>query len=1154
MKKQRFISLLLSVIIISSLFTSCNFAKQNYSDTPFVNDIKRTEDIYIKGYGITDNGNLRIVAAVKDTSRTDRLFLAVTPAVLLHEESITYTVEESTDSVNGDKEVLYYFEYKDFSKDRRGYTENIAISPYAVNSDSANIYGMLAETSVYKAASVGNYTDEGCSFVNEIVTVSENVALNLNGAQTEFNISGFDSVTYNLSTESYNFASTVELTTDSTDTPFNYYNISYDSTQPVKGRLTYTDSNGESYKEIFFLNKSDGNSFSSYIDKASDPEARAYGGKLLTFENLGDSSCTININYISFEQKDYPSSDVLYAGSDEYKVAVDVRNGALTELSSLTDTEYSNYLSSPACAEYYGSGDYKILQSADSAKLIDYAQAGNRITVITRPYYNGEYLDAYLTTTVTAYNTCITYTSDLQDYYEFGHEESKDQFIPTITVNSAFSRLNYYSGSSPWNYGTLSTVSSLGTFKDSSRFTYKFEKENTERWCALTNSNGKGIGIFNYDADSLAAGKSENGISVAPVHDDMIPGCVGYSNTSVLALGTISDIRDAFNAQRLYGETGKIVDTTEEDSYKDYGNYIITNAGETVNAVNNNLSGPMVAVDDLNRELPLSSESKLIREDRNVGLFYFLWLGEHDDRGVFDNTKIITQNANANKTESVWGPTGQMHFFAEPLYGYYKSTDEWVMRKHVEELTNAGVDFLYLDVTNGYPYINNARKLISILHEFNEQGWDAPKIVFYTNSSASSVVNSVYNSIYSTNYCPDTWLMINGKPVIVTFSSEISAEMNAFFEVREPQWPNEGSKKTNAWPWISFFKWNEVYVNKNGEREAISVSVAQHCGSVQFSRAALYKDVFGETYDRGRSYHNSNYSYTSDSYKYGYNFQERWDVAINEDVPYVLVTSWNEWVAQRQPSTETWGNGYPVINFVDTFNIEYSRDVEMTRGYYFDNYYMQMISNIRKYKGTAPTLHQVKRSDSFMTGLEDWYRVQVTYKDFKGDTADRNGNCFGNSKYTDTSGRNDIVASKVCFDSKNIYFYAECASMITQYAENTSWMQLFINSDNSNSTGWYGFDYIVNYSVNADGTTNIAKFTGSHSQDYSFEICSTADYVTDGEKMMITVPAADLGINVSNVEFSFKWADSDTNITTMEQFYTDGDSAPHGRLNFLFVD
>ena len=36
------------------------------------------------------------------------------------------------------------------------------------------------------------------------------------------------------------------------------------------------------------------------------------------------------------------------------------------------------------------------------------------------------------------------------------------------------------------------------------------------------------------------------------------------------------------------------------------------------------------------------------------------------------------------------------------------------------------------------------------------------------------------------------------------------------------------------------------------------------------------------------------------------------------------------------------------------------------------------------------------------------------------------------------------------------------------------------------------------------------------------------------------------------MNMNFKWVDSDSKMTTMEQFYTDGDAAPLGRLNYTY--
>ena len=41
-----------------------------------------------------------------------------------------------------------------------------------------------------------------------------------------------------------------------------------------------------------------------------------------------------------------------------------------------------------------------------------------------------------------------------------------------------------------------------------------------------------------------------------------------------------------------------------------------------------------------------------------------------------------------------WG-TGGVFFWNEPIYGYYRTDDRWVLRKQAEMLANAGVDAIF---------------------------------------------------------------------------------------------------------------------------------------------------------------------------------------------------------------------------------------------------------------------------------------------------------------------------------------------------------------------------------------------------------------------------------------------------------------------------
>ena len=591
--------------------------------------------------------------------------------------------------------------------------------------------------------------------------------------------------------------------------------------------------------------------------------------------------------------------------------------------------------------------------------------------------------------------------------------------------------------------------------------------------------------------------------------------------------------------------------------------------GETVSyTVPNNdnyLFGGYAATDDLGRSLYDSSEVGSYGEykERYVGLFYFLCQGEHvrPDR-IVDLQKVLDEygpTSAVQQNDEIY-PADAAYWWGEPLYGYYYSDDTWVMRKHAELLTMAGIDFLYFDVTNGPTYTQNALRLMSILHELNEQGYDAPQVVFYTNAQSKNVIQQLYDEIYAPGLYPDTWFCIDGKPVIVGTSR---FDMDGFFTVKRTQWPTDSATK-DGWPWMDFHWPQRVVESKSGDGSAISVSVAQHSGSVVFSDSSLY----GDYTNRGRSYNNPeniihSYNVINQDYRetlinsyetwnsnqsltmQGINFQKQFDNAVESDATYVLVTGWNEWTVGNNAAAHNYAKPY---YFTDCASMEFSRDCEMMRGGYFDNYYIQMIYNIQRLKGTAPVILQDARNPIDVNGTFDqWNHINVEYTDVQNDAVDRNAQGGGTITYTNTSGRNDIVAAKVTADTKNLYFYVQTAENISALDTDSSWMQLYLNTDRE-TTGWYGYDFIINHKAKDNSTTTVAKYDGSE-----FVTHGEVAYKVEGNEMMIAVPLEMLGITgYKEINVEFKWADSETVYDEMEDFYCDGDAAPLGRLNYIF--
>ena len=560
-------------------------------------------------------------------------------------------------------------------------------------------------------------------------------------------------------------------------------------------------------------------------------------------------------------------------------------------------------------------------------------------------------------------------------------------------------------------------------------------------------------------------------------------------------------------------------------------------------------------VDALKRTLPLEGSVSEPKSEKYVGLFYFLWMGAHGT-SLYDNTQIVNTYQDALWNQSRWGNVGTFHFWGEPLFGYYVSSDQWVMRKHVQMLSDADVDFLVFDTTNasGGPttqaitnsgggnntYVANALAMLKILDEYYKAGWNVPQVAFYTNSNSGRAMDVLYNEVYKSH--PEyshLWFQWEGKPMIIGVSSEASSTARSFFRIKESQWPNDWNKKEDGIPWMEFHRsltQNAVYTY-NGKK-IMNVSVAQHNATCRMSAS-----WYGSS-DRTRSYSNGSIKTYEAAVQYGFNFAEQWNFALKNDPDMIFITGWNEWIAQRQNAV----GGEPIV-FVDNASMEASRDVEPMRGGYGDNYYLQMVSYIRKFKGTEDKIS----TDNSATinidgGFGQWDYIRAYYKDFENDTVNRKKKSYGGITYRNTSGRNDITEAKVCNDENNIYFFVKTVAQITP-PEGDNWMNLYISTENRENPKWNGYDFILNR-VTPTETAVLECCTASDS--FSRVKAADVEYSVLGDMMMVAIPKSALGITDADFTIQFKWSDHCTS-GDVYSFYTDGDAAPIGRMNYVYT-
>ena len=192
-------------------------------------------------------------------------------------------------------------------------------------------------------------------------------------------------------------------------------------------------------------------------------------------------------------------------------------------------------------------------------------------------------------------------------------------------------------------------------------------------------------------------------------------------------------------------------------------------------------------------------------------------------------------------------------------------------------------------------------------------------------------------------------------------------------------------------------------------------------------------------------------------------------------------------------------------------------------------------------------LHRIKIDG----GFADWAGVDVEYRDTVGDTVHRDYDGYGGLHYTNNTGRNDIITSKVAVDRDTVYFYVETKDAITPHT-GTNWMLLLIDADQDPNTGWYGYDYLINKVVIDQKTATIQRYApGAPSGRWVEE--ARLVYRYSGKALEMAVPRKLLGLKGDAFTFDFHWCDNPTDLKDPISLCVSGDSAPNRRFNYRCV-
>ena len=627
-----------------------------------------------------------------------------------------------------------------------------------------------------------------------------------------------------------------------------------------------------------------------------------------------------------------------------------------------------------------------------------------------------------------------------------------------------------------------------------------------------------------------------------------------------------------------------------------------------------------VATDALGRTMPGFPEMGPVKTDqrRVVGIFYLAW---HSDRMAAmkspyaaDVSKVLAADPKArlDAKHPLW--TEGSYHWGEPEMGYFLSKDEYVIRKDMSMLSDAGVDVLVMDVTNAVRYWDEWDVIFPVIEKVRAEGNKTPTFCFWAfNGPAITVVQDLYERIYEAGKYKDLWFHWDGKPLLL-YNGNPSVDAvkqgrkhpNPHYDPAaltdtshphygDPDYTEEFYKDytkdvkdffTLRTMWWGYYQWAgkrfigtednwsfgydlgddrvktldpvDLVSKHNGMREEAAVTPGQHPVS-----------LIGKSWSREHGEPELNeFDLPAPTYVpwlgktvenpegYGIYFQNRWDEAIEADPRFLYINDWNEWTAGKYHAAD--GHTFPFMRrpstyrFVDQYNSEFNRCVQPMKDGYTDNYYMQMAQNIRRFKGARPIPELIGLHRIEIDGeFADWNSASVEYRDTAGDTFHRDYPGYGGLHYKNDSGRNDIVTSKVAADNENVYFYARTNGPLTPHT-GSNWMLLLIDADQDHDTGWHGYDYLVNKKVVDDKTTTLMRYA-TESPESPWVEQARLEYRYTGETLELAVPRQLVGFSGDAFSFDFHWCDNPADLKEPISLCLDGDSAPNRRFNYRCI-
>jgi hypothetical protein len=306
-----------------------------------------------------------------------------------------------------------------------------------------------------------------------------------------------------------------------------------------------------------------------------------------------------------------------------------------------------------------------------------------------------------------------------------------------------------------------------------------------------------------------------------------------------------------------------------------------------------------------------------------VGINYSTWHSL-----AFRRNQPIRNIQKIHSGKGKFGYRGSWHFWAEPAVGYYRGDNAMVMDYHFELFEEAKIDFIILDVTNIYPksklkdeYIYKPFEvMVKVMRDRQQAGKESPRIVMWSPGVLAEELDERY---FSKPEYDDLWLYLDdgqgAKPLFLSRldRDQIPQKLNDQLTIRT-MWGLRSKPADREWSFL--MNYPQTVATCDGKPEQLVV-----CTALQ--KNYMSNEKSGTSREQGKT------------------FQRQWSRAFEIRPKFIVITWWNELIAQRQKDGK---DGQ--VQFVDMFRPEYSRDIEPVKEPYGDMYFRFMRDYIKAYK------------------------------------------------------------------------------------------------------------------------------------------------------------------------------------------------------------